>query len=258
MRRVARRPCICSTPGAIRLACLRLGQYQTPNKATKITALPDLRALLDVQSCLLTMDTIGCQKNVTRAITIAIAKAEYLLALKGNQPTLHTAVETAFATAATDATDAATTTGEKPAHERVETRTCRVLPADHLPAALRGPERVGLQTLIEVVATRTVSATDVTTTETRHYRSSRQASAADFQACVRWYGSIENRLHWVLDVVFDEDRHHKRAGHLAANCAIIRKFVLNLLRAQPVSKTLSRKRNRCALSNEYRQKCLEF
>ena len=171
--------------------CLCLGQYQTPDKTNEITALPDLLALLDVQGCLLTMDAIGCQKNVTQAI--AIAGAEYLLALKGNQPTLHTAVEAAFATAAD--VEAATTTGEKPAHGRVETRTCRVLPADRLPAALRGPEWVGLQTLVEVVATRTVSATGVTTTETRHYLSSRQASAAAFQDYVRRHWSIENRLH---------------------------------------------------------------
>jgi len=235
-------------------AGLCLGQYQTPDKANEITALPDLLALLDVQGCLLTMDAIGCQKSVTQAI--AIAGAQYLLALKGNQPTLHTAVEAAFATTA-DA-EAATTTGEKPAHGRVETRTCRVLPADRLPAALRGPEWVGLQTLVEVVATRTVSATGVTTTETRHYLSSRQASAAAFQGYVRRHWSIENRLHWVLDVVFGEDHSRKRAGHVAANCAIIRKFVLNLLRAQPESKSLNRKRNLCALSDEYRQKCLGF
>jgi predicted transposase YbfD/YdcC len=235
-------------------AGLCLGQYQTPDKANEITALPDLLALLDVQGCLLTMDAIGCQKSVTQVV--ATAGAEYLLALKGNQPTLHTAVEAAFATTA-DA-EAATTTGEKPAHGRVETRTCRVLPADRLPAALRGPEWVGMQTLIEVVATRTVSATGVTTTETRHYLSSRQASAADFQGYVRRHWGIENRLHWVLDVVFGEDHSRKRAGHVAANCAIIRKFVLNLLRAQPESKSLNRKRNLCALSDEYRQKCLGF
>ena len=123
--------------------------------------------------------------------TIAIAGAEYLLALKGNQPTLHTAVEAAFATT-TDA-EAATTTGEKPTHGRMETRTCQVLPADRLPAALRGPEWVGLQTSVEVVATRTVSS--VTTTGTQHYLSSRQASAADFQGYVRRHWSIENRLH---------------------------------------------------------------
>ena len=239
---------------------LCLGQYQTPDKANEITALPDLLALLDVDGCLLTMDAIGCQKSVTQAI--AGAGAEYLLALKGNQPVLHTAVKAAFAAAAAStaatSTEAATTADEKPAHGRVETRTCRVLPADCLPAALRGPEWVGLRTLVEVVATRTGAATGVTTTETRHYLSSRQASAAAFQGYVRRHWSIENRLHWVLDVVFGEDHSRKRAGHVAANCAIIRKFVLNLLRAQPEGKSLNRKRNLCALSDEYRQTCLGF
>ena len=164
-------------------AGLCLGQYQTPDKANEITALPDLLTLLDVDGCLLTMDAICCQKSVTQAI--AGAGAEYLLALKGNQPVLHTAVKVAFAAAATASTEAATTAGEKPAHGRVETRTCRILPADCLPAALRGPEWVGLRTLVEVVATRTAAATGVTTTETRHYLSSHQASAAAFQGYVR-------------------------------------------------------------------------
>ena len=233
-------------------AGLCLGQYQTPDKANETTALPDLLALLDVDGRLLRMDAIGCQKSVTQAI----AGAEYLLALKGNQPVLHTAVKAAFA--ATASTEAATTAGEKPAHGRVETRSCRVLPVDCLPAALRGPEWVGLRTLVEVVVTGTAAATGMTTTETRHYLSSRQASAAAFQGYVRRHWGIENRLHWVLDVVFGEDHSRKRAGHAAANCAIIRKLVLNLLRAQPEGKRLNRKRNLCALADEYRPKCLGF
>lgn len=235
-------------------AGLCLGQYHTPDKANEITALPELLALLDVGGCLLTMDAIGCQKSVTRAI--AEAGAEYLLALKGNQAALQTAVEGAFAAASS--AEAATTTGEKPAHGRAETRTCRVLPATALPAHLRGPEWVGLQTLVEVVATRTVLATGVTQTETRHYLSSRCAPAQAFQGYVRRHWSIENRLHWVLDVVFGEDHSRKRAGYAAANCAVVRKFVRNLLRAQPENKSLNRKRNHCALSDEYREKCLEF
>ena len=235
-------------------AGLCLGQYQIPDKANEVTALPGLLALLDVNGCLLTMDVIGCQKSVTQVI--GGAGAEYLLALKGNQPVLHTAVKAAFA--ATASTEAATTGGEKPAHGRVETRICRVLAANCLPAALRGPEWVGLRTLVEVVATGTTAATGVTTTETRHYLSSRQASAAAFQGYARRHWNIENRLHWVLDAVFGEDHSRKRAGHVAAYCAIIRKFVLHLLRAQPEGKSLNRKRNLCALSGEYRQTCLGF
>ena len=237
-----------------------LGQYQTPDKANEITALPDLLALLEVGGCLLTMDAIGCQKSVTQAI--AAAGADYLLALKGNQAALQAAVQAAFAQApeaqAPEAQAAHTHTGEKAAHGRRETRTCRVLPAAVLPAAVRGPEWAGLCTVVEVVATRTVVATGVTTTETRLYVSSRQGSAADFQGYVRRHGGIENRLHWVLDVVFGEDRSRKRARNAAANCAVVRKFALNLLRARPENMSLNRKRNHCALSDEYREKCLGF
>ena len=254
---------------------LCLGQYQTPDKANEITALPDLLALLEVGGCLLTMDAIGCQKSVTQAI--AAAGADYLLALKGNQAALQAAVQAAFAQApetqapetqapetqaaeaqAAEAQAAHTHTGEKAAHGRRETRTCRVLPAAVLPAAVRGPEWAGLCTVVEVVATRTVVATGVTTTETRLYVSSRQGSAADFQGYVRRHWGIENRLHWVLDVVFGEDRSRKRARNAAANCAVVRKFALNLLRARPENMSLNRKRNHCALSDEYREKCLGF
>ena len=112
--------------------------------------------------------------------------------------------------------------------------------------------------MVEVVATRTVVATGVTTTETRLYISSRQGNATDFQKYVRRHWGVENRLHWVLDVVFGEDRSRKRARNAATNCAVVRKFALNMLRARPENMSLNRKRNHCALSDEYREKCLGF
>ena len=84
--------------------------------------MPDLLALLDVDGCLLTMDAIGCQKSVTQAI--AGVGAEYLLVLEGNQPVLHTAVKAAFVAIATASTETAPTADKKPAHGRVEIRTC--------------------------------------------------------------------------------------------------------------------------------------
>lgn len=235
-------------------AGLCLGQYQTPDKANEITALPALLQLLDVRGCLLTMDAIGCQKSVTHAIVAA--GADYLLALKGNQAALHTAVAEAFASA--EAAEQAVAAPEKPRHGRHETRRCRVLPASVLPPALRGPDWQGLHTLVEVRATRTAVGGGPTQTDTRYYLSSRQASAAAFQGYVRRHWGVENRLHWVLDVVFGEDACRKRAGHAATNCAVVRKFVLNLLQRQPEKISLNRKMNRCALSDEYRAKCLGF
>ena len=103
-------------------AGLYLGRYQTPDKASEITTLPDLLVLRDVDGCPLTMDAIGCQKSMIQVIS----GAEYLLALKGNLPVSHTAVKALVIKTAS--TEAVTTAGEKPAHGRVETRTCRVLP----------------------------------------------------------------------------------------------------------------------------------
>lgn len=240
-------------------AGLCLGQYQTPDKANEITALPALLDLLDVRGCLLTMDAIGCQKSVTQAITAA--GADYLLALKGNQAALQTAVSEAFAADATaplPVAELAQMPPEKPRHGRHETRSCRVLPASVLPAHLRGSDWHGLQTLVQVQATRQCVGTGQVQHETRYYLSSREASAAAFGGYVRRHWGIENRLHWVLDVVFGEDACRKRAGHAAPNCAVVRKFVLNLLQAQPEKISLNRKMNRCALSDEYREKCLRF
>ena len=238
---------------------LCLGQYQTPDKANEITALPDLLALLNVRGCLLTMEAIGCQKSVTQAIRAA--GADYLLALKGNQAALQAAVIEAFAAdeaAPVPLAERALAPAEKTRHGRVETRTCPVLPAACLPAHLRGAEWAQLQTLVQVQATRRVVGTDEMACQTRYYLSSRQASASAFQGYVRRHWGVENRLHWVLDVVFEEDACRKRTGHAAANCAVVRKFVLNLLQVQPEKISLKRKMNRCALSDEYREKCLQF
>ncbi|WP_081867484.1 ISAs1 family transposase [Hymenobacter sp. IS2118] len=235
-------------------AGLCLGQYQTPDKANEITALPTLLDLLDVRGCLLSMDAIGCQKSITQAITAA--GADYLLVLKGNQAALQTAVLAAFA--ASQKAEATSTPPEKPVQGRHETRTCRVLPATVLPAQLRGPDWHALHTLVEVRATRRAVGSEQLQTETRYYLSSRQATAADFQGYVRRHWGVENRLHWVLDVVFGEDACRKRAGDAATNYAVIRKFVLNLLHEQPEKISLNRKMNRCALADEYREKCLRF
>lgn len=179
-------------------AGLCLGQYQTPDKANEITALPDRLVLLDVDGCLLTMNAIGCQRSVTRAITGV--GATYLLALKGNQGALQTAVEAA--SIAVGSAGAATVAGKKPAHGRVETRTCRVLLTTVLSAPLRGPDRVGLQTLVKVVATRTGGTTGITQTETRHYLSSHHGTAAYFQGYVRRHWGIKMRKNHLVQLSF--------------------------------------------------------
>jgi predicted transposase YbfD/YdcC len=112
--------------------------------------------------------------------------------------------------------------------------------------------------VVEVQATRTHVKNGKVETETRYYLSSLVASAEQFERLVRRHWSIENRLHWVLDVVMGEDQSRKRAGHAAANYAVIRKFALNLLRAQPEPMSLKRRQNHCAFSDEYRHQCLGF
>jgi len=235
-----------------------IGQYQTPDKANEITALPALLELLDVRGCVVSMDAMGCQKSVVTALIQA--GADYVLALKDNQPTLSAATKTAFAQAAA-AEPAAIFTDPKPLHGRLETRTVRVLPAHlvqvHAPKeALAGWEK--LTSFVEVSASRTIIATGQVQTETRYYLSSLNAKAAEFQRIIRRHWGIENRLHWVLDVVCGEDQSRKRTQQAAANFALIRKMALNLLRAMPEKISLNRKRNNCSLADDYRQQCLQI
>lgn len=235
-----------------------IGQYQTPDKANEITALPVLLELLDVRGCVISMDAMGCQKSVVTALTQA--GADYLLALKDNQAVLSAAVQTAFADDL--AVGAPTTCTEaKPLHGRHETRTVRVLSADALQK--RAPQLAlaqwaKLASFIEVSATRTILTTGQVQTESRYYLSSLTVEAPDFQLLIRRHWGIENRLHWVLDVTFREDHSRKRTQQAAANFALIRKTALNLLRAIPDKISLQRKRNNCALSDEYRQRCLQI
>lgn len=257
-------------------AGLCLGQYRSGTGSHEALALPPLLALLDVRGCVVSADAAFAQPACAEALVAA--GAEYVLALKANQPTLLAAAQAAFAAAegrpAAEGGDYVAP-AEKPRHGRHETRRCRVLPLAALGlAAATTADWPALATVVEVTATRRFvcppgapqGRPDTPTTETRYYLSSLgpalgQASsglAQRLEALVRRHWSVENRLHWVLDVVMGEDQSRKRAGHAAANYAVIRKFSLNLLRAMPETISLARKQNHCAISDDYRHRCLQF
>lgn len=241
-------------------AGLCLGQYETDNKVNEPRVLPDLLALLDVHGCVVSADA-GFTQPAT-AVALTQAGADYVLALKGRQQQLYAATRAAFAR--TPAAEVWQAPAEKPRHGRHETRRCRVLPASVLPEALRAPWPQ-LQTLVEVQTTRTplrpmphAPGAGEPATFTRYYLTSLAAPAQRLLGLVRRHWGIENRLHWVLDVVLSEDQSRKRAGHAAANYAAVRKLVLRLLQAVPEQISFQRKQNQCALSDDYRHKCLQF
>ena len=222
---------------------LVLGQVKVDAKSNEITALPALLDLLDVRGCIVTIDAMGCQKEI--AAQIVAQKADYVLALKGNQGTLFEDVKLCLDDVAA---------GHLPAMACQEHRT---FDADHGRQEWRhywvtgdvdwlrerhGPETwVGL-TSIGMVETRRRAGGPGTplTVERRYYISSLTAadakSAVQFAAAVRGHWRIENQVHWVLDIAFREDDCRVRTDHAPQNLATLRHLALNLLRRDQTTK----------------------
>jgi len=245
-------------------AGLTLGQVATPAKGNEITALPELLALLDVTGAGVTVDAIGCQTAL--ATQIRAQGADYLLAVKGNQPWLHARIVAAVADVeargwrrggqAVAHTDA--TTVEKD-HGRLETRRVTAVPADAL--LVDRAAWIDLASVVRVVATRQRVGPDGAAgsarAETRYYITSLAPEAARLGAVVRRHWGIENRCHWTLDVSFHEDACRIRTDHAPENLALVRKLALALLRQDRTHKHgLTSKRLRAGWDPAYLQTVL--
>ena len=206
---------------------LTLGQVACAEKSNEITAIPELLRLLDVSGALVTIDAMGCQKDI--AVAVRAAGADYLLAVKENQPHLHEDVERIMTRARdTDFAGVKYSYAEESSrgHGREEERYCWVF--EDL-SEIRDRELwADLRRVVVVVSTRTVG--DKSSSETRYYISSRAADAAELAPAVRRHWSIENECHWVLDVCFREDDSRLREGHGPNNFALLRKAALALLK----------------------------
>ena len=234
---------------------LVLGQEATDAKSNEITAIPHLLRLLALEGCVVTIDAMGCQRAI--AAQVQEQGADYVLALKANQPTLHATVVAAFADARAAGPDAwlpaeqdATQTLDQ-GHGRVERRCYTVLSDPDLLACLdpTGAWR-GLRSVVEVQAKRRHEGPP--TTERRYYLSSLRPDAAVLAAAIRGHWGVENRLHWVLDVQFREDASTVRVGDGAQTFAVLRHLALNLLRQDRTGRgSLATKRFRAALDDTY-------
>jgi len=234
---------------------LVVGQVATDAKSNEITAIPALLRLLALDDAIVTIDAMGCQTAI--ASQIVEQRADYVLALKDNQPSLHDRVRLAFADADAAvgttlplADLAAHTTLEK-GHGRIERRRCRAIDdPDYL--AFIDPDGAwpNLRSVVCIESTRRIGET--VSTEQRHYLSSVPADATVLNQVIRGHWGIENRLHWVLDLAFHEDASRVRADHAPENLAIVRHIALNLLRRDPSRRIgLANSRLRAALDDGY-------
>lgn len=223
---------------------LVLGQVKVDDKSNEITAIPKLLSRLDIAGTVITIDAMGCQKKIAQQIVQQ--DGDYVLSLKGNQGKLHEDVATYFTSSLSPEAAIVTVDG---GHGRIETRAIRV--ADEITWLKERHAWVGLQSIIAVTATR--ESGSKVTEETRYFISSLSANnPAKLEHAVRAHWAIENNLHWVLDIAFDEDSNRTRKGHSAANLAIIRHIALNLIKKEKTSKVgVKTKRLKAGWNNDY-------
>lgn len=231
-----------------------LGQVKTDEKSNEITAIPELLNLLDLQGCIVTTDAMGCQKEIARQIIDQ--GADYVLALKDNQPSLLKAVEHTFVEAKEEelrGPDFDFFETEEDGHGRHEVRshfTCSLL--DQVPQT---QEWEKLRTVGLVVSE--VSRKGQISTEFRYYIGSIENDAKIFADAVRSHWSIENSCHWVLDVAFREDESRVRKDHGPENLALLRHIALNLVRQEKTAKVgVKNKRLKAGWDNNYLAKLL--
>lgn len=228
-----------------------LGQVKVDAKSNEITAIPKLLETLSIRGCIVTIDAMGCQKEI--ATQIIGKQADYVLALKGNQGKLYQQVSDWFEQARHQefrdmehSYYKTTSSG----HGRIEIRQYWSVPVSAIAELATLEQWSGLKSVGIVVCERRLW--NKTTVEVRFYISSLENNAQVLADAVRSHWGIENCLHWVLDVTFNEDASRIRKHHAPENFALLRHLALNLLnRDKSVKGSLRQKRYRAGLDNNY-------
>lgn len=240
---------------------LVLGQVKVDDKSNEITAIPELLRALELKGCIVTIDAMGCQKEI--AAQISDKEADYVLALKGNHATAHDEIKDFFTDAVLPcATEPATTvlagtmdffqTVEKD-HGRIETR--RYWQSTDIDwfedkALWKHLASIGMvESIRRTKAERSI--------ERRYYLSTLPLDATTFAKAVRGHWGVENPLHWTLDVTFREDHSRARSKNAAHNLATLRRIALNLIKKNPRKKVSQRqKRILAALDTAFLEQLL--
>jgi len=229
---------------------LTLGQLKVDGKSNEITAIPELLEVIDVEGTIVTIDAMGCQIDI--AEKIVNKKADYLLALKGNQESLLNEVENYF-----DQAEAIDFEGvmcdalgsKENGHGRIEKREIYVTEdIEWLPQKSKWKN---LKSIIMVKSERLLTGHPISS-EKRYYISSLAACALDIASVIRKHWSIENQAHWILDIAFREDEQGADVGNIAENMSLIRRMSLNLLKQEKTAKCgMEIKRQMAGWDNEY-------
>jgi predicted transposase YbfD/YdcC len=233
---------------------ISLGQVVVDEKSNEITAIPKLLEMLDISGCLVTIDAMGCQTEIAKKIVEE--KADYVLAVKDNQPNLHDWIARHFADHLEDDFARTSTrryqTAEK-GHGREEERWYFVCPTpENLPGRGRWFHLRAIGMVVSNTRRNGKESGDI-----RYYILSKYISARRFAEAVRGHWGIENKLHWQLDVTFQEDQCRIRKGHADANFSLLRRTALSMLKNETSHKVgVKNKRLTAAWDEDYLLKVL--
>ena len=219
---------------------LVLGQIKTKEKSNEITAIPELLDLLELKGCIITIDAMGCQKDIAKKIVVE-CESDYVFGLKGNQVTLHEDTVLYFETLSKKERKSENThvTKDKD-HGRIEIREY-YLETD-IDWLSQKTEWVNLNAIGMVKSK--VFEKGVWREEVRYFITS-LIDVETFAKAVRAHWGVENSLHWCLDVIFNEDDNRTRKDNSAENFSVIRRIALNILKKFPSKMSLNRKRRKC-------------
>lgn len=229
---------------------LVLGQCAVDSKSNEITAIPVLLEQLALTGCIVSIDAMGTHSPIAQQIHQQ--QADYILALKDNQPTLSKQAQQwfeQFYAGSAQGVDYTQHQQCEAGHHRIESRHVFQFPITQVLTPTQCKDWAGLQSLVVVQSQRRLWNKD--TLETRYFLSSLAVDAATFARYIRAHWGIENQLHWCLDVVFNEDASRIRKDHAPRNFSVLRRFALNLLRQDTSKGSLAMKRYKAGLDDQF-------
>ena len=228
-----------------------IAQHKVEDKSNEITAIPAALDAIDISGAVVSIDAMGTQRDI--AELIIEKEAHYLLALKNNQKSLFEDVQCAFKVHSGHDTYQTVEAD----HGRIETRKCSILPAGEYLMEENLVAWRNLKTIVRIESSREIQGK--ASQEVRYYISDEQETKASyFHALVRGHWSIENLLHWHLDVTFKEDKYRARTGYASQNLSVLRKMALHIVSEQKDKLSIKKRLYKAALDMQYLKKILKI